>query len=1691
MQDYFACVCLSIRFVEFGTIKDASTAIQQLNNYDMGNGTCLVVKVAETPEQKEARVAKQQQYSFFSSRDSFDDDITDNTETNPLLPRYNSLAQASPEKPRPAVASSLSAEKAPLGGAASLKASPPGYGQVSNHSVRTSKSPSVKSSSSSNKSSDYFPCHVCSLRTLNRCAECKTPYCSRDCQRKDWSKHQSECKLIQHGVKPEPHEVSPIPRTPPPEESKGIFGNESDGSYDDFNAENDEKLKALMATIRVVQDGPVNGTSEQAVNNFTDTVHMPPSDSFAPSPESEIFQSCKGSQYKEAEGLSLHEILTQFDTLPEPLPSIPLTASGLPEECPIIIVSYLDASHFSAVLATAETKQTLLTIKSFGDNCSSPVYLDSSSFSTTTIYGYKDRTGTFYRAKIAFRLNEQSAVADLYDTGFRAKLPLSSFFQLPEEITSIPCLRKCCSLNHIKPKPDEIGGVKLLMSLVDQKPVLMADVNLVSVNEGKTQIHCCNIYSLDKQTDISEEMTVSQFCTRVGKGQDQSKSSQGRSNSSFSKPFTSPFKSPQVKSDPPNQSPDTPSKLLLKTPQTPSSGVPPSPSQSLAKLPFQSPQEQTPCDPPDQGSTPTDPLDCPYRPVHMASKVLFHLPPLNEMMIIVPKVITSPSIMWAQVMHKNFSNYHNMQSDLNSIYQSSVSGSYAPCVGEMCIVKYSQDQSFYRAEVLCVNHNGTIDVRLVDVGNCETVSTEQLHYMRPQFRTLPKQALLFSLAGVKPPYGAQTWSDAALIFVKDKILNRRVQVTILSGSPATFYAEVYDLEDPSRTINSMLVERSLASAFKDPRTPSTPTPTGSIVGVSLGSTSPSAGPHKQTVASPVSASKDSITKPGILPTPESNVTPFAKSKINTSLSSQGVTEMPSLTTPGEDFEDDFDNPNSTSGQVVNGNLEPTRLQLQSPKTPQQLGQTISNEFTGLPTPPLSDRSDSPFEQPPKSERTVQQTDRRPRDRARGISNTELTEGTTLAVTITHVTNPNSFWVQLLERSAVDTCMSMYKKIKKRTLVPLSSVSAGDLCLCYFSEDKQVHRARVTSIDDRMAKVMYLDYGNSEDVPINELYEIDSELLSFKQQGILCTNNNLLNPAGKSADWGAATDLFKEMTLDKRVEMKVIKCMGLKHVVDVFVKMDSGKRKMLDLMVEEGLGARSGGKSRGHTPRDNRKNDRQSGRSSDGSNKNRGPTTPQKSFSSPFKPKAKDSLADTTSSSWGDETGPAKPQSSISQRSPEIESPRLPQKSAAPSSSLYPNVSTLKVSELQGEADVIVTEVCDPRDIVIQPVNTVNAENLDKLSTSLSAHFQTYSPPANPETPPVGALCCANFSQDQLWYRAQVLKGNSSEVKVYFIDYGNTETVSAQSITPCPKHLVDVPVCAVKCTLSGIASSGQGWSPEARKCLTTERILQAKVSSAESGEGIRSVQLFDSSSGSKVDIAAYLIEQGFAVSAPGADSNLPQFSDVSSVTLPSSEIFQVVPSEVISPSEMYVQLATNEMAVKMDDLSTKLNAYGSKSPSPLTSPPSKGSLCCAQFSADQCWYRAEVLSSMGTKCEVRFIDFGNKDTVDLKNLTSCPEELLSVPCLATRCGLAGVQSPSPTWPEASITFFKKLTCDTVLQATLVSADPIPLLRLRDASDPSKVVAQQLIQQGYAVTSTPLKTPPKSPPKPADDDAPNDL
>ena len=113
--------------------------------------------------------------------------------------------------------------------------------------------------------------------------------------------------------------------------------------------------------------------------------------------------------------------------------------------------------------------------------------------------------------------------------------------------------------------------------------------------------------------------------------------------------------------------------------------------------------------------------------------------------------------------------------------------------------------------------------------------------------------------------------------------------------------------------------------------------------------------------------------------------------------------------------------------------------------------------------------------------------------------------------------------------------------------------------------------------------------------------------------------------------------------------------------------------------------------------------------------------------------------------------------------------------------------------------------------------------------------------------------------------------------------------------------------------------------------------------------------------------------------------------------------------VVTAQEFYCQLSResnmlNSMMEKLEE------HYGNE-------PPGKGSLislvagvpCAAKYSVDGCWYRAslEGLQDPG-HAKVNFVDYGNSETVEVKDLKILKEEFLEHPTFAFKCSLPGYE-----------------------------------------------------------------------------------
>lgn len=132
--------------------------------------------------------------------------------------------------------------------------------------------------------------------------------------------------------------------------------------------------------------------------------------------------------------------------------------------------------------------------------------------------------------------------------------------------------------------------------------------------------------------------------------------------------------------------------------------------------------------------------------------------------------------------------------------------------------------------------------------------------------------------------------------------------------------------------------------------------------------------------------------------------------------------------------------------------------------------------------------------------------------------------------------------------------------------------------------------------------------------------------------------------------------------------------------------------------------------------------------------------------------------------------------------------------------------------------------------------------------------------------------------------------------------------------------------------------------------------------------------------------------------------------------------KVVVSHVSSCNELYVQEASEAAVEALRAAGESLNAALIEAPPTAGAFSAKrGALCAAKFSFDNMWYRAKIVECdpSGTgKADVVFIDYGNGEKIDAKDLAALPSSCADAEPFAREVRLAFTSKPDEDWqPEA--------------------------------------------------------------------------
>ena len=929
----------------------------------------------------------------------------------------------------------------------------------------------------------------------------------------------------------------------------------------------------------------------------------------------------------------------------------------------------------------------------------------------------------------------------------------------------------------------------------------------------------------------------------------------------------------------------------------------------------------------------------------------------------------SPSVVWCQLPDQveEFNDLLDKLAECDpSLPRSQILEENQPCC-----VKYSVDQSWCRGLVSSVdNSSGTAQIFFVDYGNSEPVNLADVREPLADFFSLPAQAVSFSLAEMSPISGGE-WSQSAISAFQELVVDKYLDCEVVGldddGYPS---AKLFNNLQENKDIGLELIRQNHAKA-----------PLGSAANKpNFPTKSQEQLPHTQSYNSQSHSQSGTTSHMSHSRTDSkgSNQSPFQSKKASPAHS---FSSSESKSWSRQRHPSNRSNDGSTSGRA--------RQMGRSSFGPRDSSSGSSHQGS-------QDRSSSGH-RPARYRRVRLQT------------------GEAYDVCVCHVESFNEFYCQL-HRNAVklsEVMQEIDQHCSSPSARPLSSPSPNMPVLARYSGDGSWYRAIVKEPpNEKGCRIFFVDYGNSETVPANNLVEMPPPFLSLESQAIQCA---LIGVPRDFSPPESTIDTFGELTIEKDFRFNVKKFVRDKELNVGELLCEDGS-SFIDHLKEKGLLPTS-------------------------SSSRIGPTTTKKSFTE-FK---KDASPQSTHKGFGRDASPKSPrQNRPPPKSLEIPLPRVP------------------VNE---SVDVISSVAETPTLFYLQLSESY--VGLEQLTTGMNEFYKKiFEYEHKLSRPQVGDFCAAKYSEDGVWYRARVSKVTTGGAEVIFVDYGNSETISLANLKVLQSQFTSLPCIAIPCTLAGLPTNASEAAAEkfVEKVTDCKLVAQFKQQLVSFDTPI-SVKLFDTSVPDKdINIADYIISATPTAAASNinqrqADVQIAPITPVMNSPMECSVLF------VVNPGEFYCQL-TSESG-PFDSLMNKLYAYyGEQEEGASLTSPTIGSYCAAPYS-DGSWYRGRITAVNPTQgVSVHYIDYGNTDQVEVDTLRELAPEFCGMPAQALKCQLNNASpAASNQWSGDTTEKFQEFVLEKTAQVVFVNQHTRGCFEVQ-LSVEGKDATQLLVEAGLA-------------------------
>ncbi|XP_023213664.1 uncharacterized protein LOC111616493 [Centruroides sculpturatus] len=607
---------------------------------------------------------------------------------------------------------------------------------------------------------------------------------------------------------------------------------------------------------------------------------------------------------------------------------------------------------------------------------------------------------------------------------------------------------------------------------------------------------------------------------------------------------------------------------------------------------------------------------------------------------------------------------------------------------------------------------------------------------------------------------------------------------------------------------------------------------------------------------------------------------------------------------------------------------------------------------------------------------------------------EITIGDFRYVNVPNVVNPNEFYCRFMDDNnellgMTEQLAQFYENINYGEYI-LENIHIGKPC-CILSKDNNWCRGKIESITVDSANVFCVDYGCFENVLLKDIKVLKPEFLKVPMQILKCNSQGI---QAKESSWNEEDiSLFKNMTQDK--------CF-----LAQFLNKHSENTYSVTLLSVNALTEANVNKEFLKTGHD-------------------------------------------------------------------IKEPQ----DSAPSLKLPYSLS------VQTDIPHAIIKIGDRLEITVTWVFTV--ERFYCQLTSYSSDFEemmvsvqkTYSKmqelEAVIEKPNVDLYCVAQFSEDKAWYRAKIVYVEGNKIGVRYIDYGNEEVVGRKRIKYILPQFASLPIQAIKCQLNGI------------KCLdykVNEDLVQKYFAGkimCTFNSFIDDIYVVDLESNGK-SISQLLIRDRLA--SPSDDYIPPTSEEPVRITFLNADLshkinksMDVLISYVESPYKFWCQLLDD--SEKLDEITNSITTYYNElsDDSENLTQFQINTLCIAKYTVDNEWYRAVIKSCDADQAEVMFIDYGNSDIVPLSQIKVITEDLSNIPAQAVECSLHEIP---PSLSEDEQKKFVDFTSENEIKMIInkCNADGTLVVTLLTSSETEEInvgekLYGELMQDGEVFPSMP--------------------